>query len=89
MIRRALLAPLFALVALPVHPAGFPLKVSVSPSMMPYGASPSVVAVVSRGAVCTASVLYSTGRRPVRFRGWHEETRGPEVWLPLLVVSTA
>ena len=88
MIRRVLFAPLFALVALPAHAAGFPLKVSVTPATMPYGAHPAVVAVVPRGAVCTAQVLYSTGRRPVSFHGgavtstgtirwsWHEETKG-------------
>jgi hypothetical protein len=88
MIRRVLVALLFALIALPVHAAGFPLKVSVQPATMPYGAYPAVVAVVSRGAACSAQVVYSTGRRPVSFHGgamtstgtirwpWHEETKG-------------
>jgi hypothetical protein len=54
---------------------------------MPYNAYPSVMAVVPQGAVCTAQVVYSTGRRPVSFHsaavtstgticwGWHEETK--------------
>jgi hypothetical protein len=88
MIRRALLAPIFLLPAVPIQAVGFPLKVSVAPSTMPYNAYPAVVAVVPRGALCSAQVLYSTGRRPVSFHGvavtstgtihwgWHEETKG-------------
>ena len=71
-----------------VHAAGFPLKVSVSPATMPYNAHPVLVASAPRGAICTATVVYSTGRRPVSFHGvtitssgvarwgWHEETKG-------------
>lgn len=68
--------------------AGFPLAVIVSPATMPYNAHPSVIATAPKGAVCTAQVRYSTGRKPVSFHDvtitssgravwtWHEETKG-------------
>lgn len=69
---------------------GFGVQAWVSPSSMPYGAYPTLYAKSTPGAVCTASVTYSTGRSPVSFDGssrtvgrsgkvswsWHEETSG-------------
>lgn len=78
----------------PAPPSGstgtFPLIAWVSPSSMPYGAYPTLYGKTAPGAVCTASVLYSTGRHPRSFDGssrtagsngtvswsWHEETKG-------------
>lgn len=68
----------------------FTLRASVSPSSMPYNAYPTLYGQTVPGAMCTASVVYSTGRSPRSFDGsartaggnglvrwtWHEETRG-------------
>jgi hypothetical protein len=57
---------------------------------MPYDAYPNLIAQTVPGAACVASVIYSTGYRPVSFSGgrrtvprtglvawhWHEETSG-------------
>ena len=75
----------------PAPKAGsFTLSAHVSPSSMPYNAYPTLYAKTVPGANCTASVVYSTGRRPRSFDGsnrtvgdnglaswqWHEETKG-------------
>lgn len=68
----------------------FTLYAYVSPSSMPYNAYPTLYAQTVSGAICTASVVCSTGRSPRSFDGsirtaggngvaswnWHEETRG-------------
>jgi hypothetical protein len=55
-----------------------------------YGSYPTLYAYTSPGAVCSASVVYSTGRAPVSFSGsrqpvgssgkvgwsWHMESKG-------------
>jgi hypothetical protein len=70
--------------------AGLHMSVSISPNPVPYGAHPTLTVVATRGASCTADVLYSTGRRPVSFNGsaqtvggggsvswsWHMESKG-------------
>jgi hypothetical protein len=67
---------------------GFSVTASIVPNPVPYGAHSSLVAKTVPGARCTASVVYSTGRRPVSFDGsaktvgspgtvswsWHLET---------------
>ena len=66
------------------------MRASVSPNPVAYGAYPTLYARSSPGAVCTASVLYSTGYAPRSFDGsaltvgsggvvawtWHMESRG-------------
>jgi hypothetical protein len=74
-----------------VRPSGsFSVRASVSPNPGSYGSYPTLYAYSSPGAVCTASVLYSTGRAPVSFNGaaqtvgssgkvgwsWHMESKG-------------
>jgi hypothetical protein len=74
-----------------VRPSGsFTVSASVSPNPVSYGSYPTLYAYSSPGAVCTASVLYSTGRAPVSFSGsaqtvdasgkvgwsWHMESKG-------------
>jgi hypothetical protein len=68
----------------------FSVRASVSPDPVSYGSYPTLYAFSSPGAVCTASVLYSTGRAPVSFSGssqtvrssgkvgwsWHMESKG-------------
>jgi hypothetical protein len=70
--------------------AGFAVRAYVSPNPVAYGAYPTLYARSVMGAVCTASVLYSTGRSPRSFDGhaqtvgssgvvgwsWHMESRG-------------
>jgi hypothetical protein len=51
------------------HAAGFPLHASVQPATMPYNAHPVLAATAPQGAICMATVVYSTGRRPVSFHG--------------------
>jgi len=73
------------------RPTGkFYVQAWVSPSSMPYDAYPTLYAKSVRGARCSASVVYSTGRAPVSFSGyaktvgasgvvswsWHEQTKG-------------
>ena len=88
-----LLLAVLPLMAGPAHAARpasrFTVVVSVSPSAMPYNAYPTLYAHTRIGAVCVASVLYLSGRRPVSFAGyaqkagrtgivgwsWHEETK--------------
>src|SRR5205085_6317533 len=69
---------------------GFAVRAWVTPNPMSYGAYATLHARTTKGASCTASVIYSTGRRPVSFDGsaqtvgtsgtvswsWHEETKG-------------
>ena len=69
---------------------GFSISAYVSPNPVPYGAHPTLYARSVMGAVCTASVVYSTGRAPRSFDGsaqtvgssgvvgwsWHMESRG-------------
>jgi hypothetical protein len=74
-----------------VRPSGtFSVRASVSPNPVSYGSYPTLYAYSSSGAVCTASVVYSTGRAPVSFSGaaqtvgssgkvgwsWHMESKG-------------
>jgi hypothetical protein len=74
-----------------VRPSGsFSVRAAVSPNPVSYGSYPMLSAYSSPGAVCTASVLYSTGRSPVSFSGaaqtvggsgrvgwsWHMESKG-------------
>jgi hypothetical protein len=74
-----------------VRPSGsFSVRASVSPNLVAYGSYPTLYAYSSPGSVCTASVLYSTGRAPVSFSGsaqtvggsgkvgwsWHMESKG-------------
>jgi Replication-relaxation len=68
----------------------FSVRASVSPNPVSYGSYPTFNAFSSPGAVCTASVVYSTGRAPVSFNGsaqtvgssgsvgwsWHMESKG-------------
>jgi hypothetical protein len=70
--------------------AGFSVRAYVTPNPVPYGAYPTLYARSSVGAVCTASVVYSTGHAPRSFDGsartvgssgvagwsWHMESRG-------------
>src|SRR5205085_2682731 len=49
--------------------AGFSVRAYVSPNPVPHGASATLYAETAAGAVCTASVLYSTGRAPRSFDG--------------------
>jgi hypothetical protein len=73
------------------RPSGtFSVRAAVSPNPVSYGSYPTLYAFSSPGAVCTASVVYSTGRAPVSFNGaaqtvgssgkagwsWHMESRG-------------
>jgi len=77
----------------PPPPAGtgtFSLRAYVSPATMSHNAYPTLYALVTPGASCTASVRYSTRRAPRSFYGstrtagsggqmswsWHEETSG-------------
>jgi hypothetical protein len=74
-----------------VRPSGsLSVRASVSPNSVSYGSYPTLYAYSSPGAVCTASVVYSTGRAPVSFSGsaqtvggsgkvgwsWHMESKG-------------
>jgi hypothetical protein len=74
-----------------VRPSGsFSVRASVSPNPVSYGSYPTLYAYTSPGAVCSASVVYSTGRAPVSFSGspqpvggsgkvgwsWHMESKG-------------
>jgi hypothetical protein len=74
-----------------VRPSGtFSVRAAVSPNPVSYGSYPTLYAYSSPGAVCTASVVYSTGRAPVSFSGtaqtvgssgkvgwsWHMESKG-------------
>jgi hypothetical protein len=53
-----------------VRPSGsFLVRAAVSPNPVSYGSYPTLYAFSSPGAVCTASVLYSTGSAPVSFSG--------------------
>jgi len=66
------------------------IRVSVSPSTMPYDFHPTLFATTSPGALCSPTVVYSTGRQPVSLARstqlvgatgtvswtWHEETKG-------------
>jgi hypothetical protein len=68
----------------------FSVRASVTPDPVSYGSYPTLYAFSSAGAVCTASVVYSTGRAPVSFSGsaqtvggsgkvgwsWHMESKG-------------
>jgi hypothetical protein len=70
--------------------AGFSVRAYISPNPVPYGAYPTLYARTAAGAVCTASVTYSTGYPPRSFDGsartvgssgvvswtWHMESRG-------------
>jgi hypothetical protein len=70
--------------------ASFTVRAYVSPNPVPYGASPRLYARTVAGAVCTATVLSSTGYRPRSFEGsartvgssevvgwtWHMESSG-------------
>jgi hypothetical protein len=70
--------------------AGFSVRTYVSPNPVPYGADATLYARTLAGAVCTASVVYSTGHAPRSFDGsartvgssgvvgwsWHMESRG-------------
>jgi hypothetical protein len=48
-----------------VRPSGsLSVRASVSPNPISFGSYPTLYAYSSPGAVCTASVLYSTGRSP-------------------------
>src|SRR5690349_9929990 len=74
----------------PGRGGGFSVTAWVTPNPMPYDAYPTLHARTLPGARCGASVVYSTGRRPVSFDGsprtvgstgvvtwtWHEETSG-------------
>jgi hypothetical protein len=74
-----------------VRPSGsFSVRAAVSPNPVSYGSHPTLFAYSSQGAVCTSSVVYSTGRAPVSFIGaaqnvgasgrvgwsWHMESKG-------------
>jgi hypothetical protein len=48
---------------------GFSVRAYVSPNPVPYGAYPTLYARTAVGAVCTASVVYSTGHTPRSFDG--------------------
>jgi hypothetical protein len=70
--------------------AGFVVSAYVTPNPVPYGASATLYASTATGAVCTASVVYSTGHAPRSFDGsaqtvgssgvvgwtWHMESKG-------------
>jgi hypothetical protein len=76
----------------PPKPSGGSLAVSasVSPNPVSYGSYPALTAKATRGASCSASVVYSTGRPPRSFNGsaktvgssgtvswsWHMESKG-------------
>jgi hypothetical protein len=49
--------------------ASFAVSAYVSPNSVPYGAYATLYARSSAGAVCTASVVYSTGHAPRSFDG--------------------
>jgi hypothetical protein len=74
-----------------VRPSGsFSVRASVVPNPVSFGSYPTLYAYSLPGAVCSASVLYSTGRAPVSFSGsaqtvgssgkvgwsWHMESKG-------------
>ena len=66
------------------------MRARVSPNPINYGNYPTLYAGTTTGAVCTARVVYSTGRPPRSFHGvprlvgrsgvvqwtWHMESRG-------------
>jgi hypothetical protein len=54
----------------------FSLRTSLSPNPVSYGSYPTLYAFSSPGAVCTASVLYSTGRVPLSFNGSSQTVGG-------------
>jgi hypothetical protein len=70
--------------------SSFVVSAYMSPNPVPYGAHPTLYARTTAGAVCTASVVYSTGHTPRSFDGsaqtvgssgvvgwtWHMESRG-------------
>jgi hypothetical protein len=74
----------------PANGGSISLRAAVDPNPVSYGSYPTLYAYSSLGAVCTASVLYSTGRAPVSFSGsaqtvggsgqvgwsWHMESKG-------------
>jgi hypothetical protein len=49
--------------------AGFSVRAHVSPNPVSYGAYPTLYARSAVGAVCTASVLYSSAHAPRSFDG--------------------
>jgi hypothetical protein len=54
--------------SIPAPGAGFTVRAYVSPNPVPYGAYPTLYARTTTGAVCTASVVYSTcDRSPASF----------------------
>jgi hypothetical protein len=55
--------------ATPGTGASFVVSAYVSPNPVPYGAYPTLYARTVAGAVCTASVVYSTGYAPRSFNG--------------------
>jgi len=72
-------------------PSGnFSVSAYVSPNPVSYGSYPTLYAKSTPGALCSAQVLYSTGRAPVSFDGsaktvgssgvvgwtWHMESKG-------------
>jgi hypothetical protein len=66
------------------------VRAAVSPNPVSYGSYPTLYAYSTPGTVCTANVVYSTGRAPVSFNGsaqtvgskgkvgwsWHMESKG-------------
>lgn len=52
----------------------------VSPNPVAYGQYATLSASVTPGATCTASVIYSTGRRPTSFSGTAQTSNGTVSW---------
>lgn len=70
------------------QPSGsFAVCASVSPNPVSYGSYPTLYAYSSPGAVCMASVLYSTGRAPVSFNGSAQTVGGSGVESTELAVA--
>jgi hypothetical protein len=66
-----------------VRPSGsFSVRASISPNPVSYGSYPTLYAYSSPGAVCTASVLYSTGSAPVSFSGSAQTVGGSGSYPP-------
>jgi hypothetical protein len=83
-------SPASTLVPTTAAGAGFSVRAYVSPNPVPYGAYATLYVRTVTGAVCTAGVVYATGRTPRSFDGsartvgssgvvgwtWHMESKG-------------
>jgi hypothetical protein len=63
-----------------VTSATLTVTASVSPNPVHYGQYATLSASTTPGAVCTASVIYSTGRHPTSFSGYAQTSNGTVSW---------